>query len=133
VPGVDETDVGRDVVVGGDEALGVDRHAVEGDALPDRVQVRAGEAPAAQAELAEQGVDHPGRGRLAIRPRDVDDRHRVLRRAEKVEQLPDPVQGGRDVVLGGAGQDVPLHHGHPPLEVTGLRHDGKVYGPGLPP
>jgi hypothetical protein len=42
--GVDHLHVGRDVVVGLDEALGAHRLAVEHDPLAHRLQVRAGEA-----------------------------------------------------------------------------------------
>ena len=46
--------------------------AVEGDPLAHRVQVRAGEPAGAQAELAQQRVDHPGGGGLAVGAGDVD-------------------------------------------------------------
>ena len=58
------------------EALHVDRLAVEADPLAHRVQVRAGEQAGAQAERAQQRLDHArGRG-LAVGARDVDDRGR---------------------------------------------------------
>jgi hypothetical protein len=80
LPGrVDHLHVGRDVVVGLDEALGADRLAVEHDPLPDRLQVRAGEPADAQAEPAEELVHHTGRRRLAVGAGHLHDRHGPVR------------------------------------------------------
>ena len=76
---VDHLHVRRDVVVGLDEALGAHRLAVQDDPLPDRLQVRAGEAADAQAEPAQQFVDHPRRRRLAVGAGHLDDGHRAVR------------------------------------------------------
>ncbi len=79
VPGVDQVEVGSHVVVRREEPLRLDRPAVEGDPLRHRVQVRAGEPTGPQAELAQQRVDHPGGGGLAVGAGDVHDRCRGLR------------------------------------------------------
>ena len=59
------------------------RHAVEADALGHRLQVRAGEAPRAQIEGAQQRVDHAARRGLAVGAGEMDDRVGALRIAQQ--------------------------------------------------
>ena len=113
--GVDHLHVGRDVVVGLDEALGAHRLAVQDDPLADRLQVRAGEAAHPQAEAAQQLVDHPRRRRLAVGAGDLDDGHRAVRRAQQVDQRVDAGQRRLEPALRPAGQQLLLHPG----QVTG--------------
>ena len=79
-----------------------DRHAVEGDALGDPLQVRAGVAPGARADPGEQRVDHAGDRALAVGAGDVDDRVRALRVAEHLDERADAVERRRDAGLGPA-------------------------------
>ncbi len=109
---VDHLHVRGDVVVGLDEALGAHRLAVEHDPLPDRLQVRAGEPAHAQAEAAEQLVDHARRRRLAVGAGHLDDRHRAVRRPEQVDQGGDAGQRRLEPALRPAGQQLPLDPGH---------------------
>ena len=104
-PLVDEVDVGRDVLVGGDEPLGRQRPAVDRDPLPDVDEVRAGEAAGPQAVLAQEPLHQPRRGRLAVRARQVDGPEGLLRVSEQTADLADPVQRRDEVVLGGAVED----------------------------
>ena len=125
---VDQVEVGRDVVVGRDEPLG-GRSAAPSNAIRsrDRVQVRAGEPPGAQAELAQQRLDHPGGRGLAVGAGHVDDRVGALRRAEQVDERADPVQGRRQVVLRRPLEDGPLHVAQP-AQVLG--HPRSLGSPG---
>ena len=102
---------GSDVVVGLDEALGADRLAVEHDPLPDRLQVRAGESADAQAEPAQQLVDHPRRRRLAVGAGHLDDGYRAVRGAEQVDQRADAGQGRVEPALRPAGEQLFLDPG----------------------
>ena len=80
--GVDQLDVRRDVVEGADEGLVVERLAVDADPLAHPLHVRAGEPAGAQVERAQQGVDHPRGGGLAVGAGQVDHRVGALRLAE---------------------------------------------------
>ena len=91
---VDQVRVRRDVVERADELLVGQRLAVDADPLVHPFQVRAGEAPRAQVEGAQQRVDHPaGRG-LAVGAGQVDHRVGPLRVAEELGEGPDPVERG---------------------------------------
>ena len=63
-----------------------DRLPVEHDAFGHADQVRAGVAAGAQAEAAQQFVDHPGGGGLAVRPGQMDGAVGPLGLAEQVQQ-----------------------------------------------
>jgi hypothetical protein len=102
---VDEMGVGRDVVERGDELLVGERLPVDRDALGHPLDVRAGEAPGAQVQGAQQGVDHPGRRGLAVGPGELDDRVAGLRVAEQLGERADPVQGRIELGLGPARQE----------------------------
>ena len=110
---VDQLDVGRDLLVELDEALGGQRHAVDADPLPHRDQVRRGEPPGAQPALAQQRLDHPGRRRLAVGAGDVHDRERAVRVAEQADQRRDPVEGRVDLVLRPPRPDLELYLAQP--------------------
>jgi hypothetical protein len=91
VPFVHQPHVREDLLVRRYEPLGVNRRAVDTDPLPDRHQVRAGEPAGPQAAAAQQRIDHPGRRRLAVGTRHVDDGARALRIAEQPDELGHPV------------------------------------------
>ena len=110
---VDDLDERDDLVVGGEEALGVDRPAADGDALEHRVQVGRGEPAGLQAQLAQQRLDDARGARLAVGPGDVDDGEGALRVAEQLHDGADPVERGLEVVLGGAREDRLLDLTHP--------------------
>ena len=86
---VDQLHEGLDLAVGLDVLRRADRHAVDGDALDRRLQVRAGGAAGAAAERGQQCVDHPRHRRLAVGARDVDRRIAALRRTEQLHQRRD--------------------------------------------
>ena len=111
-PGVDEVDVGENVVIGRDEPLRREGLAVDGDALAHFEQVRTGEASGAQAVLAEQPLGHPRRRGLAVRPRHVDGAERVLRVPEQPADLGDAVEGRHEVVLRRPAEEGFLDIGH---------------------
>ena len=102
---VDEFDVGRELAVGLDERAVADRLAVDDDAFGDRRQVRAGVAAGAQAEAAQQLVDHAGRAGLAVRAGEVDRAEGALRIAEQVDQRLHALVGRVDVALAPAAED----------------------------
>ena len=110
---VDDGEIGGDLLVGGDEPVGIDRLAVEGDPLADVVQVGAGESPCAQTELAQQPLGHPGGRGLAVGAGHVDDGEGPLRVVHEVDDRADPLQGRSEVVLRGPGQDLGLDLAHP--------------------
>ena len=110
--------VRHDLLVQIDEALRVDRLAVQADPLAHGGQVRAGEQPGAQAAGAQQRVDHARGRRLAVRPGDVDDRVGPLRVAEQAREVGDPVQGRIDGVLGPAFRDLPLDLGQAGVQIA---------------
>ena len=114
---VHQGQVRQHLLVGVDEALGAERLAVHADPLPDRGQVRAGEQAGSQPAGAQQRLDHPGGGGLAVGPGDVDDRVGPLRVTEQAGQRRDPVQGRLDRMLGPPGDDLPLDLPQPGLVV----------------
>jgi hypothetical protein len=87
---VDQAGGRRDRLVGREELLLAAGGAADRDSLRDGLQVRAGEAPGVPAGGLQQRVDHPGRGRLAVRAGQVHGRRR--RQAEQRAQTPDPLQ-----------------------------------------
>ena len=76
---VHDLQVGPDLVPDPDEGLIRHRGAVDADPFGDLGQVRARVAAGAQAVGAQPGLDHPGRGGLAVGAGDVDDRERLVR------------------------------------------------------
>ena len=102
VAGVHEVHERRDVAVHLDVALRRHRPVVDVDPLGGALQVRAGVAAGAQTDLGEQGVDHPCRGRLAVRAGEVHHGVAALRVAEQLDEVGDPLQRGRDPRLGPA-------------------------------
>jgi hypothetical protein len=110
---VDQVDVREHLVVDLDEPLRVERYAVQADPLPDVTQVRAGEPAGAQPVLAQQPLHDPRGRRLAVGAGDMDRRVGRLRVAEQVDDRGDPVQARHQVVLGRAGQDLPVDTGEP--------------------
>ena len=111
--GVDHLDEGDHLVVGAEEPLRVDRPTADRDPLEHRVQVRRGEPPGVQAQLAQQCLDDAGGARLAVGAGDVDDGEGALRVAEQLHDRTDPVERRLEVVLGGAGEDRGLDLAHP--------------------
>ena len=114
--GVDDRDVGGDLLPGGQEAVRRDRLAVEADALAGVDEVRGREQAGPQAERAQQGLHHAGRGALAVRAGDVDDGVGRLGAAEQVGEGGDPGERGLDLVLGPPGLE-----GRPQVGQRGLR------------
>jgi hypothetical protein len=130
VPGVDQIQVRRDLHVRLYEGLGRQRVAVEADPLGDRLQVRAGVAAHPKAEAAQDRVDHPRGGGLAVGAGDQDHRDRPLRVAEDVHQVADPIQRRVELGLRPAGGERRLHLGQAQLGL--LAHGRGVYVPGDP-
>jgi hypothetical protein len=128
---VDEFYIRCQFAVGLDEATVTDRLAVDDDALRDLGQVRAGVTPGPQPEPAQQLVDHARGRRLAVGSGHVDAAIGLLRRAEQVDQRPDPVQRGRHPALapplGDLSLDAASQRGVP-LRL-GAGHGAAVYGP----
>jgi hypothetical protein len=122
---VHQPDVRDDLVVGLDEPCGRDRRAVHDDPLPDRDQVRAGEAAGPQPAAAQQRVGHPGGRGLAVGARDVDDGTRPLRIAEQPDEFGHPVQGEVHGMLGPARDDFPLDLAHPRFDIHRPRLCGR--------
>ena len=114
---VDELHHRLHLVVDLDQPLGVDRLAADGDPLAERVQVRRREPSRGQAQSGQQGVDHPGRRRLAVGPGQVDDGVGALGVAEEVHHLAHGVERGVDVGLGRAREDRLLDVEQPPQRV----------------
>ena len=115
---VDQLDVGRDLLVKLDKALGGQRLAVHADPLPHRHQVRRGEPPGPQPALAQQRLDHPrGRG-LAVGPGDVHDRERTVRVAEQADERGDPVKRRVDLVLRPPRPDLKLYFAQPLSDIV---------------
>ena len=135
---IDDLDERDDLVVGGEEPLGVDRPTADGDALEHRVQVGRGEPAGLQAQLAQQPLDDARGARLAVRARHVDDGEGALGVAEQLHDGPDPVERGLEVVLGGAREDRLLDLTQPTREgelVRGVALDGigcRAHPPILP-
>src|SRR5690606_511382 len=92
------------------------------DPLPDVVQVRAGEPPGPQPQLAQQPLGHPRRRGLAVGAGEVDDREGPLRVAEQLHDPADTVQRRLDRVLVGPGQDLLGHLGQAGLDLRVGRH-----------
>ncbi len=111
VPGVDQVEVGLDLGERGDEAVVGERLAVQADPLGHPLQVRTGVAADPQTQLAQEGVGHPGRGRLAVGAGHQQHRVRRLRAAQDVEQVPDAIQRGVQSGLGPAPGERRLHLG----------------------
>ena len=87
------------------EPLFRDRLATDGDAFPNVVQVRGGEASDIQPVCREQPPDEArGRG-LAVGASDVNGWERPLWVAEQVHDGRDPAQVGLQLVLRSAGQN----------------------------
>ena len=85
--GVDDQEVGTDVVPVLRECPVADRPAVDHDPLVDPDQVRAGEQAGAETVRPQDALDHPaGRG-LAVRAGDVDDRVGAMRIPEQLRGL----------------------------------------------
>ena len=96
---VDQLHERLDLAVGLHIAGWTDRPVVDGDSLDHRLQVRAGGAPGALTERAQQGVDHAGHRRLAVGSGDMDARVVVLRRAEQFHQRLNPRGAGFELGL----------------------------------
>ena len=120
--GVDEVRVRRDVVEGADEALVVERLAVDADPLAHPLEVRGGEAAGAQVERAQQRLDHPAGAGLAVGAGQVHRPERPLRLAEQLGEGLDPVEARLELGLRPAGQQGVLDLGE------GLRRGGRVGG-----
>ena len=97
--GVDDGDVGRDLLPRREQALRGDRLPVEADALTGVGEVRRREQAGAQAERPQQRLHHACRRALAVRAGDVDDGVRRLGAAEQVGEGGDPREGRLDPVL----------------------------------
>ena len=89
---VDDLGVRRDFVVHLGEAFRRQRCAVDTDALGDALQVRRRVASGAHPGFAQQRVDHPRGGGLAVRTGQVNRGICVLRVAEQPEQVDDAVE-----------------------------------------
>jgi hypothetical protein len=113
--GVDQVQVGRDLVVHLDEPLRIEHLAVDRDPLPHVVQVRADEPSGPQAVLAQQPLDHPGGRGLPVRAGDVHRLERLLRVAEQPADGGDPVQARHQIVLRRPGEDRLVHLAQPLL------------------
>ena len=90
------------------EGLVGHRGAVDADPLRDALQVRRGVAPGPQPVGAQDGLDHPRRGGLAVGAGQVDHRGRVLRVAEQREHAPHRLEPRLHLVLRSAGEQVPV-------------------------
>ena len=102
----------------------LDRLAVEADPLAQVGQVRGGDQPGAQAERAQQRLDHArGRG-LAVGPGHVDHRVGALRVAEELRESPDPVKGRGDLRLGPARLELAAHLAEAVQRVSGVAVTG---------
>ena len=109
---IDHGDVWGHILPGGNEALLTDRFTVEADALADGGQVRGGEAAGAHAAGGQQSLGHTGGGGLAVGAGDVDSAVGALGVAQEVEDGLDSFQGGLDLVLGSAREDLSLDLAH---------------------
>ena len=90
---------GLHVAIGLHEALVVDGGAVDRDPLGGRAQVRARGAAGAQPGLAQDPLEDPGRGGLAVGAGDADRPIGVLGVAHQPHDPLDPAQIGLDPVL----------------------------------
>src|SRR3954452_12158128 len=83
--------------------------------------MRRGEAPGRQSGLAQDGVDHAARRRLAVRAGEVDRGVVALGVAGELHDRTDAVERRADVALRGAREDLLLDLAHPLhlLEVAG--------------
>src|SRR5699024_7695960 len=79
---------------------------VHDDAFTDGAQVRAGVAAHSQTPRPDEGVDHAGRGGLAVGAGDMDDTERALWLTQQVEQCAHTFQGRVDLRFGCAGHDL---------------------------
>ena len=109
---VDHGDVWGHVLPGSDEALLTDRLTVQADALADGGQVRGGEAAGAHAAGGQQSLGHAGGGGLAVGAGDVNGAVGALGVAQEVEDGLDSLQGGLNLMLGGAREDLGLDLAH---------------------
>ena len=129
--GVDDGHVGLDLLPRRQQALRRDRLPVEADPLAGVGQVRRREQAGAQAERAQQRLDHPRRGALAVGAGDVDDGVGGLRMPQQVGQGRDPGQRRLDPVLRPARLEVRPEVGQPRIGVG--RHVGESTGRVHPP
>ena len=97
--------------------------------------MRAGEPPGAEADRADQGVDHPRGAGLAVGAGQVHHRIGLLGLAEQLGEGGDPVQRGLEAGLGPAGQQglLGVGVGRGGSGGGGVRHRGASLGaPPLP-
>ena len=109
---VDHGDVRGHVLPGGDEPFLTDRFTVEADALTDGGQMRGGEATGAHAAGGQKALGHTGGGGLAVGAGDVNGTVGALGVAQEIKDGLDPFQGGLDLVLGSARENLGLDLAH---------------------
>ena len=86
--GIGDVEERADVLPVRHERRVTDGLAVDHDALVHTLQMRTGQHAGAQPVSAQDALDHPARGRLAVGSRDVDDRVRALRVAQEFCRTP---------------------------------------------